>query len=351
MGACLKRQGNEKEKRNAMVIDEQLRKYRKELDKEIKLLLLGAGDSGKSTIFKQMKVIHLEGFTIEERKNFRLAVIGNLINTMQCVIRAASSVKVSLEYTNEKASENILHLSGLNDLTGDIRQDIVKVASDKSLKKVLRQTEIQLPDAAPHFIKHAERIMSEDFIPTVDDILRTRIKTMGISEISFKIEGNNFKLVDVGGQRSERRKWISCFDNVTAIIFCLALSEYNLVLEEDRTVNRMHESLQLFKEICNSEWFRKVALILFLNKSDIFQEKITKVNLDVCFPDYKGQPDFDEATDFITKKFMQLDKTGRKKIYPHVTIATNTENIRFVFEAVRDIIVQAAIATNQNYHM
>jgi len=167
---------------------------------------------------------------------------------------------------------------------------------------------------------------------------------MGITDIVFNIEGNSFKLIDVGGQRSERRKWIHCFSEVTAIIFCLALSEYNLVLEEDPTVNRMHESLQLFKEICNSEWFMKVALILFLNKSDLFQEKITKVNLDKCFPDYRGPAEFEEAAKFIEKKFVNLDKTGRKKIYPHRTIATNTENIQFVFEAVKDIIIQTAIA-------
>jgi len=344
MGACLRRQGNEKEKTHAIIIDEGLRKYRKELDKEIKLLLLGAGDSGKSTVFKQMKIIHLEGFTEDERKSFKLAVIGNLINSMQCLIRAAHSLKHPLEESNQRAAENILHLSGLNDLTVDIRHDIVKISSDKSLKKTMRQTDIYLPDAAPHFIKHAERVMSDDFIPTVDDILRTRVKTMGVAEIRFNIEGNVFKLVDVGGQRSERRKWIHCFTEVTAIIFCLALSEYNLVLEEDKTVNRMHESLQLFKEICNSEYFRKVALILFLNKSDLFQEKITRVNLDICFPEYKGAAEFEEATEFIKKKFMHLDKTARKKIYPHVTIATNTENIRFVFEAVKDTIIQTAIA-------
>jgi len=262
---------------------------------------------------------------------------------MQCLIRATHDLSHSLEESNQRAGENILQLSGLNDLTEDIRHDIVKISSDKSLKKTLRQNDINLPDSAPHFIKHAERIMSDDYIPTIDDILRTRVKTMGIAELHFSIEGNKFLLVDVGGQRSERRKWIHCFSDVTAIIFCLALSEYNLVMEEDKTVNRMHESLQLFKEICNSDWFSQVALILFLNKSDLFQEKITRVSLDVCFQDYLGSAEFEEATEFIKKKFIQLDKTGRHKIYPHVTIATNTENIRFVFEAVRDVIIQFAI--------
>jgi guanine nucleotide-binding protein G(i) subunit alpha len=44
-----------------------------------------------------------------------------------------------------------------------------------------------------------------------------------------------FRLFDVGGQRSERKKWIHCFEDVTAIIFCVAMSEYDQVLHEDET--------------------------------------------------------------------------------------------------------------------
>jgi hypothetical protein len=93
--------------------------------------------------------------------------------------------------------------------------------------------------------------------------------------------------VDVGGQRSERKKWIHCFQDVTAVIFCVALSEYNLMLQED-TSNRMQESLKLFREICNSPWFENTAIVLFLNKNDLFRDKIQKVDLNVCFDDYKG---------------------------------------------------------------
>lgn len=45
-------------------------------------------------------------------------------------------------------------------------------------------------------------------------------------------------MIDVGGQRSERKKWIHCFENVNAILFITAMSEFNMVLEEDNeTVN------------------------------------------------------------------------------------------------------------------
>lgn len=95
-------------------------------------------------------------------------------------------------------------------------------------------------------------------------------------------------LVDVGGQRSERKKWMHCFQDVTAVIFCVALSEYDLKLYEDDTTNRMQESLKLFREICNSKWFTDTAVILFLNKKDLFADKISRVDLNVCFQDYTG---------------------------------------------------------------
>jgi len=95
-------------------------------------------------------------------------------------------------------------------------------------------------------------------------------------------------MFDVGGQRSERKKWIHCFENVTAIIFLVAISAYDQVLVEDETVNRMQEALTLFDSICNSKWFVKTSIILFLNKIDIFKEKLLTSPLNQFFPDFDG---------------------------------------------------------------
>lgn len=81
-------------------------------------------------------------------------------------------------------------------------------------------------------------------------------------------------MFDVGGQRDERRKWIQCFNDVTAIIFVTACSSYNMVLREDPTQNRLRESLDLFKSIWNNRWLRTISVILFLNKQDLLAEKI-----------------------------------------------------------------------------
>lgn len=62
------------------------------------------------------------------------------------------------------------------------------------------------------------------------------MKTTGITETTFQVQGLEYRVLDVGGQRSERRKWIHCFENVTALIFIVSLSEYDQVLYEDQTV-------------------------------------------------------------------------------------------------------------------
>ena len=124
-----------------------------------------------------------------------------------------------------------------------------------------------------------EDVGKADFVPTTNDILRSRVKTTGIIEINFLLKGMNFRVFDVGGQRSERKKWIHCFEDVTSIIFLVALSEYDLVLVEDDTANRMQESLKLFDSICNNKYFVNTAFILFLNKKDSFEEKVVRSSI------------------------------------------------------------------------
>lgn len=95
-------------------------------------------------------------------------------------------------------------------------------------------------------------------------------------------------MFDVGGQRDERRKWIQCFNDVTAIIFVTACSSYNMVLREDPTQNRLRESLELFKSIWNNRWLRTISVILFLNKQDLLAEKVNPIGILIgfCYTEY-----------------------------------------------------------------
>jgi len=198
-------------------------------------------------------------------------------------------------------------------------------------------------EMAHYYFDELDRIAADSFIPTDIDILRSRGRTTGISEITYNIQGVNFTLVDVGGQRSERKKWIHCFQDVTCLIFCVAMSEYDMTLIEDDSVNRMHESIMLFEEICNCRWFHDISIILFLNKSDVFSEKITRVDMNTCFPEYTGGCNVKEGTKFVKAKFQSLNHNQTKTIYSHVTNATNTQNIQHVFASVRDVVIRNSL--------
>lgn len=178
-------------------------------------------------------------------------------------------------------------------------------------------------------------------MPTDQDVLRSRVKTTGIAESTFLFGNLKYRIFDVGGQRSERKKWIHCFEDVTAIIFLVAISEYDQVLIEDETVNRMQEALTLFDSICNSRWFEKTSTILFLNKIDLFKQKLLTSPLNAYFPDYQGGDDYEQASHYLMQRFISLNSSPEKQVYTHLTCATDTEQVKFVMTAVNDIILQS----------
>lgn len=184
------------------------------------------------------------------------------------------------------------------------------------------------------YFDNIARIAAPDYMPNDQDVLRSRVKTTGITETTFIIGDLTYRMFDVGGQRSERKKWIHCFENVTTILFLVAISEYDQLLFEDETVNRMQEALTLFDSICNSRWFIKTSIILFLNKIDRFKEKLPISPMKNYFPDYEGGDDYAAACDYILNRFVSLNQHETKQIYTHFTCATDTTQIRFVMAAV-----------------
>ncbi|KAJ5076952.1 guanine nucleotide-binding protein g(o) subunit alpha [Anaeramoeba ignava] len=247
-----------------------------------KLLLLGPGDSGKSTIFRQMKIIHHNGYTEEERETFIETINENILESMKAIVNALP--RLSLEISDEN-QENVDLIRSTLILTKEVEDAIVELWKDPVIQK------------------------------------------------AYSI------ITDVGGQRNERKKWVRCFQGVTALIFCSSLSEYDQNLFEDENQKRIPESLMLFEEVCNSRWFVDTSVILFLNKVDIFRDKISKTDLSVCFPEYKDGHDFDKAIAFIEQKFKSLNQNPeRKQIYTHTICATDTEEMRFVFDSIKAVI-------------
>jgi len=165
-----------------------------------------------------------------------------------------------------------------------------------------------------------------------------RTKKNGIEEWNKFI---HYEVIDVGGQRAERKKWINCFDNVKAILFVVNLAGYNMVLFEDEKKNRMHECLELFRDTVNLEIFQNTPIFLFFNKKDMFEEKLRKTNLNVCFPDYNGASTFEEASAFVAKKFAEQLPASNAHQFKHWFVASRLRrDIKYSFEELQGFLLE-----------
>uniref|UniRef100_A0A3P9KFR2 Guanine nucleotide-binding protein subunit alpha n=1 Tax=Oryzias latipes TaxID=8090 RepID=A0A3P9KFR2_ORYLA len=343
VGACCLSPEAKEARRINDEIEKQLRRDKKDSRREYKLLLLGTGESGKSTFIKQMRIIHGRGYSEEDRRCFTKLVFQNILTAMQAMIQAMDKLQIPYKYEHNEANASMLRevdVERVTTLTNPQAAALKSLWSDPGIQEChARKREYQLSDSAKYYLNDLDRITDAAYLPNQQDILRVRVPTSGIIEYPFDLKSALFRMVDVGGQRSERRKWIHCFENVTSIMFLVALSEYDEVLAESSTENRMEESMALFQTIISYQWFQYSSIILFLNKIDLLEEKIMHSHLADYFPEYDGpQQDVEAGKDFILSMFVRINPD--KLIYSHFTCATDTENIRFVFCAVKHHILQ-----------
>jgi len=339
MGCVLIKQSDNGDRVN-LEINEDIRKAKKKTGQH-KLLLLGPGESGKSTIFNQLKIIsngHLENEELESKKQ---VVLNNLLTTIQSLIEGAR--KLNIPILNEDLANRFMEIKNSVNLPNYVN-DINTIWEDVGIQNAYSsKNQFQLIDQAKYFIDNAKRICGPNFIPSEDDVIHCRAKTAAIVELEIFIGGNTgptFRIIDVGGPRNERKKWIHFFEGVTAVIYVTSLSEYDQKLEEDDYTNRIVESLNLFEETINSKWFKNSHIILFLNKKDLFKEKIKTNDPKIIFPDYTGGCDEVAAMEYIKNQFVSRNKNQKKKISVRETCAIDKDNIDFVFKSVRDVVFQ-----------
>ncbi|XP_055286142.1 guanine nucleotide-binding protein subunit alpha-15 isoform X1 [Moschus berezovskii] len=282
------------DEKSAARIDQEINKILLEQKKrdrgELKLLLLGPGESGKSTFIKQMRIIHGAGYSEEDRKNFRPLVYQNIFISMRTMIEAMERLQIPFSWPESKHHASVIMSQDPYKVTKFEKRYAVAMQwlwEDAGIRACYeRRREFHLLDSAVYYLSNLDRITEEGYIPTAQDVLRSRMPTTGINEYCFSVQKTNLRIVDVGGQKSERKKWIHCFENVIALIYLASLSEYDQCLEENNQENRMKESLALFGTILELPWFKSTSVILFLNKTDILEEKIPTSHLATYFPSF-----------------------------------------------------------------
>ncbi|KAI1720174.1 g-protein alpha subunit domain-containing protein [Ditylenchus destructor] len=340
--------------RQNQLIEDQIEKERIASKKTLKILLLGGPESGKSTIFKQMRILHMSGFSELDMVNYKFLVYSNVVQGMYQLIEGASSLGMEVErevVPNVQAIQDYYrntHPAEI-ELTPELSRHIKTVYKSGFVDSIRRrQHEIVLLDSALYFLDNLDRLSEPDYKPTYQDVLRSRMPTTGINEIEFKYKNANLRMVDVGGQRSEQRKWIHCFDNVNGVLFVAELSGYNQMLHDgQQTVNRLKYSMYLFKRIVNNKAFgKRTAIILFLNKVDIFKERLAVFPLGVCFKGYAGLNEFEASANYTSDRFLAMvpsELQQEKPVYTHFTNATDTRNIDRVFEGCIDVVFKISM--------
>ncbi|KAG7087734.1 hypothetical protein E1B28_013679 [Marasmius oreades] len=197
---------------------------------------------------------------------------------------ALDKVKVTMRPGRaDIASDSLRKIRGVDDEISEViagcRDDMKAIWEDTTIRKMLTVTKTKMEESPGFFLNDVERIAVNDYEPTDDDIIRARLRTLGVQEYRITFDhgrsvGQEWRLYDVGGTRSCRAAWYPYFEDVHAIIFLAPISCFDEKLAEDRRINRLEDSYLLWRSVCSCQLLARTQLILFLNKTDLLEKKL-----------------------------------------------------------------------------
>jgi len=375
MGSCLCNSLDD----NTKFINSRLQEEEQKEKFVIKLLFLGSGGSGKSTIFKQLQWLHGHGFDDADRKLLVQHIHSQIICQMKQAIKhysASTSTQKQADSANDTtivSQETTPNAPSTEDTEDDKLQNAINTINDYTTFHVLTQeladcikfvwknhNKIQnmftvhqenplFEETTQYFWNDIDRICADDYIPNKQDIINVRYRTTGIIEKQFKVKDKLYHIFDPGGQKSERKKWVQVFDDVKAVVFVVNLSCYNQLMFEDLSKNAMVDSLELFHKTVNDDHFRETPIILFLNKKDLFKMKIKEIPITACpfFDDFdvnhKNPNNYMDALKYVEFQFKLQCESQDREIFVHATCAMDDKNIEKVFNDVRRIHIESKL--------
>ncbi|CEO96996.1 hypothetical protein PBRA_005600 [Plasmodiophora brassicae] len=392
MGACLSSTYNE-EFRGSVVLSSILDRERKDAASQYVILFLGTGESGKSTFFKQLKIIHGGGIDKGDRAAIRACIRTMIISDVMTLIRGCllpnmagligQDVKVSqdiidmlcgAELSPQTVKQAIIGASPDDNYLSPIAGDLIHaIWNDPIVKKVYDNRRMfHLGDHVSYFFDKIKTIASSDWEPTQDDCVHARQKTTGVVEqmlVDPKTQ-TTLRCVDVGGQRSERRKWVGLFSQATCIAFVVGISEYDQTCAEDGETLRSVESFNVFKSVCREEQLKKAGLVanvvlaysggltvllcrivVFFNKLDLLRQKLATVPFGPPYvTDFNGSGSAESVGRYFRDKyqaeatlaFREIGEPSRLVRF-FLTTAVDRENVNKVFESVIEIVIRISL--------
>jgi guanine nucleotide-binding protein G(i) subunit alpha len=292
-----------------------------ELPKQMKVILLGTANSGKSTLFRQTA-----GLTTDWDV-YRSIIITACLRLLGYIVKKQGK---------ENFDEKIVSL--LSDEYYDVGtlQQVDRLKLQKIWNEHSNLCEQYLPDIDFRYYYGIAKYMNQfvqlcdGTLPITKDMaLNCYVRTTGIVENEFKYDSTSISLYDIGGRRPERRKWIHVFGDVTGVIFTVSLTEFCEKLIEDMDTCSMDESFHLFGEIVNSTWFSEnTPIILVFTKKDLLPNCLLRYPL----PDDAPQ----NIKDICGKGIGVMHRA--ENIQPTATVNNNSETTEtFSIELLKNL--------------
>ena len=326
-----------------------------------KVLILGTGGSGKSTIFKQAHILG-DGFSDVDRRLWSVRIFSGLLQMARAIVSCGGTHDEITE------AERVLLFSGGGEMatfdelgTWDecvVLLDVVhKVLADpKTASEALFKVQPYLLDnSAKILLKIVPRICTPDFLASNDEILRFAYPTNDVQRVVSDFPETNLALqmIDVGGQRCERAKWSGLVKQCQTVLFVTSLDDYHKTLDEDVTKNRLREALVTFRQtrsIVNKN-LPDAHTLLFLNKNDLFDISLKTMPFKNFFPEYTGptggQAEIDGAKTFVANLFKDIHDNSAvsdvQQFACHQTSAVDTDHMRMIFALIGDMVLSSSL--------
>ncbi|KER20678.1 hypothetical protein T265_10834 [Opisthorchis viverrini] len=320
-------------------IERELRKEAERRRRRQMILLLGTGESGKSTFLKQMKIINGKRFSAHEMEQLRDIIYDNIYKGVLFLLQARENLDIPWETGDQSPAAQAAELMEehfrahraehrervrLNTPVWSEEEFLQLVPSiqaiwaDGSIRKAFDQrskiiTE-NFSENTRYYLNRLHYIGIKDYVPTDEDIVWSRKPTTSIIEEEIVVHNASLVFVDVGGQTKERRKWCHCFSDVTSILFLVACSHYDEHYQDKVTKefrNKLREAMIVFEGLINHAAFRRVSIIIFFNKTDILKEKVSSrlSNIRDEFPNFPAKFDpfkLQDVQNFMVEAFASL---------------------------------------------
>lgn len=201
---------------------------------------------------------------------------------MQSLIKNGTALEPSCDETVLSSQKTINSWNRDQSLQEKEAKHVDRVWRDPTMQQAwaLRDS-YQIGDNLEHFANRIEELAAPGYVPSVLDKMQAEVRTIGLTKSEFTVLNRKVLLVDVGGQRPERRKWAYEFHEVDCVVFVVNLNGYNRMLDEDPTHNRLLEDLRCFEATINFQLFKHTPFWLIFNFRDLFKPKIESWQWDV----------------------------------------------------------------------